>query len=114
MLKKTGGHYPAPLEAIEVVKQGTATTLAEGLKLEAEAFGRLAAGDVSRNLVSVFFATQEIKKDAGYPEGTPRSRSPSSACSAPGSWAPASRARPRRPACRCASRTRRPRRSAAG
>ena len=26
--------------------------------------------DVSRALVSIFFATQEIKKDAGYPEGT--------------------------------------------
>ena len=71
VLKKTGGHYPAPLAAIEVVKQGTAGTLAAGLELEAEAFGRLAAGDVSKNLVSVFFATQEIKKDAGYPEGTP-------------------------------------------
>ena len=71
VLQKTGGHYPAPLEAVEVVKRGTATTLAEGLKLEAGAFGRLAVGDVSRNLVSVFFATQEIRKDAGYPEGTP-------------------------------------------
>jgi 3-hydroxyacyl-CoA dehydrogenase/enoyl-CoA hydratase/3-hydroxybutyryl-CoA epimerase len=70
VLKKTGGHYPAPLEAIEVVRKGTATTLAEGLKLEAAAFGRLATTEVSRNLVSVFFATQEIKKDAGYPEGT--------------------------------------------
>jgi 3-hydroxyacyl-CoA dehydrogenase/enoyl-CoA hydratase/3-hydroxybutyryl-CoA epimerase len=71
VLKKTGGHYPAPLEAIEVVKKGTARTLEGGLKLEAAAFGRLAAGDVSRSLVSVFFATQDIKKDAGYPEGTP-------------------------------------------
>ncbi len=71
VLQKTGGHYPAPLEAIEVVKQGSGKTLAEGLKLEAQAFGRLAASDVSRSLVSVFFATQEIKKDPGYPEGTP-------------------------------------------
>jgi 3-hydroxyacyl-CoA dehydrogenase/enoyl-CoA hydratase/3-hydroxybutyryl-CoA epimerase len=67
---KTGGHYPAPLEAIEVVRQGTGRSLAQGLALEAEAFGRLAVTPVSRNLVSVFFATQEIKKDAGYPEGT--------------------------------------------
>ncbi len=67
---KTGGHYPAPLEAITVVEKGTATSLAEGLKLEAAAFGRLAVTDVSRALVSVFFATQDIKKDAGYPEGT--------------------------------------------
>jgi 3-hydroxyacyl-CoA dehydrogenase/enoyl-CoA hydratase/3-hydroxybutyryl-CoA epimerase len=71
VLKKTGGHYPAPLEAIEVVRRGTATTLDEGLRLEAEAFGRLIVSDASRALVTVFFATQEIKKDAGYPEGTP-------------------------------------------
>jgi 3-hydroxyacyl-CoA dehydrogenase/enoyl-CoA hydratase/3-hydroxybutyryl-CoA epimerase len=71
VLKKTGGHYPAPLEAVEVVRRGTAASLPEGLNLEAEAFGRLAVGDVSRRLVSVFFATQDIKKDAGYPAGTP-------------------------------------------
>jgi 3-hydroxyacyl-CoA dehydrogenase/enoyl-CoA hydratase/3-hydroxybutyryl-CoA epimerase len=70
VVAKTGGHYPAPLEAIAVVEAGTARRLSEGLKLEAAAFGRLAATDVSRALVSVFFATQEIKKDAGYPEGT--------------------------------------------
>ncbi len=70
VLAQTGHHYPAPLAAIDVVRRGTATSLAQGLKLEAEAFGRLAATDVSRHLVSLFFATQEIKKDAGYPEGT--------------------------------------------
>ena len=70
VLEKTGGHYPAPLEAIDVVRRGTATSQAEGLKIEAQAFGRLSVSEVSRALVSVFFATQEIKKDAGYPEGT--------------------------------------------
>ncbi len=74
VLAGTGGHYPAPLETIEVVKAGTALPLTEGLKLEAAAFGRLAVTEASRSLVSVFFATQEIKKDAGYPEGLqPRS-----------------------------------------
>jgi 3-hydroxyacyl-CoA dehydrogenase/enoyl-CoA hydratase/3-hydroxybutyryl-CoA epimerase len=70
VMAKTGGHYPAPLAAIEVVQRGTATNLAEGLKIEAHRFGELAVSDVSRALVSVFFATQDIKKDAGYPEGT--------------------------------------------
>jgi 3-hydroxyacyl-CoA dehydrogenase/enoyl-CoA hydratase/3-hydroxybutyryl-CoA epimerase len=70
VLLKAGGHYPAPLEAIAVVERGTATSLAEGLKVEAAAFGRLAVTDASRALVSVFFATQEIKKDAGFPAGT--------------------------------------------
>jgi 3-hydroxyacyl-CoA dehydrogenase/enoyl-CoA hydratase/3-hydroxybutyryl-CoA epimerase len=69
--KKSGGHYPAPLEAVDLVRRATATSLEKGLKLEAEAFGRLAVSDVSRSLVSVFFATQDIKKDAGYPEATP-------------------------------------------
>jgi 3-hydroxyacyl-CoA dehydrogenase/enoyl-CoA hydratase/3-hydroxybutyryl-CoA epimerase len=70
VMEKTGGHYPAPLRAIDVIERATATSLAEGLKLEAAAFGELAVSDVSRALVSVFFATTEIKKDAGYPEGT--------------------------------------------
>jgi 3-hydroxyacyl-CoA dehydrogenase/enoyl-CoA hydratase/3-hydroxybutyryl-CoA epimerase len=68
--RKTGGHYPAPLSAIEAVDQGTRTSLLHGLKLEAARFGELSVSDVSRALVSVFFATQEIKKDAGVPEGT--------------------------------------------
>jgi 3-hydroxyacyl-CoA dehydrogenase / enoyl-CoA hydratase / 3-hydroxybutyryl-CoA epimerase len=68
--EKGGAHYPAPLRAIEAVRAGTAGPLAEGLKFEAHEFGALAVSDVSRALVSVFFATQEIKKDAGYPEGT--------------------------------------------
>jgi 3-hydroxyacyl-CoA dehydrogenase/enoyl-CoA hydratase/3-hydroxybutyryl-CoA epimerase len=68
--EKTGGHYPAPLRGIDAVERGTALRLAEGLKLEAELFGALAVSDASRALVSVFFATQEIKKNAGYPEGT--------------------------------------------
>jgi 3-hydroxyacyl-CoA dehydrogenase/enoyl-CoA hydratase/3-hydroxybutyryl-CoA epimerase len=68
--EKTRGHYPAPPVAIEVVEKGTTMALAEALKLEAQKFGELSVSPVSRALVSVFFATQEIKKDAGYPEGT--------------------------------------------
>jgi 3-hydroxyacyl-CoA dehydrogenase/enoyl-CoA hydratase/3-hydroxybutyryl-CoA epimerase len=68
--EKTHGHYPAPLRAIEAVEKATSRSLEEGLKVEAKHFGELAVSDVSRALVSVFFATQEIKKDAGYPEGT--------------------------------------------
>jgi len=70
VLKKTGGHYPAPLAALDVVAKGISTSQAKGLELEARQFGLLSVSDVSRALVSIFFATQEIKKDAGYPEGT--------------------------------------------
>jgi 3-hydroxyacyl-CoA dehydrogenase/enoyl-CoA hydratase/3-hydroxybutyryl-CoA epimerase len=68
--EKARGHYPAPLQALDAVQRGTSLSLAEGLRLEARHFGELAVSDVSRALVTVFFATQEIKKDAGYPEGT--------------------------------------------
>ena len=70
VLAKSGGHYPAPLSAIEAVREGTARPLAEGLAIEARRFGQVAVSPVSRALVSVFFATQEIKKDVGIPEGT--------------------------------------------
>ena len=70
VMEKTHGHYPAPLRAIDAIEKGTGRSLEEGLKIEARHFGELAVSDVSRALVSVFFATQEIKKDAGYPEGT--------------------------------------------
>jgi 3-hydroxyacyl-CoA dehydrogenase/enoyl-CoA hydratase/3-hydroxybutyryl-CoA epimerase len=70
VMEKTGGHYPAPLRALEVVERGTRSSLEGGLLLEARAFGELAVSNVSRALVSVFFATQEIKKDSGYPDGT--------------------------------------------
>jgi 3-hydroxyacyl-CoA dehydrogenase/enoyl-CoA hydratase/3-hydroxybutyryl-CoA epimerase len=70
VLAKGGGHYPAPLAALDAVAQGAQSGQASGLKAESRHFGELAVSDVSRALVSVFFATQEIKKDAGYPEGT--------------------------------------------
>ncbi len=71
VMAKTGGHYPAPLRAIDVIRDGTATSLAEGLDLEKQAFGELLVGDVSRALVNVFFATQDIKKAVPLPEPPP-------------------------------------------
>lgn len=72
--EKTGGHYPAPPRAIEVVRTGLEHGMAKGLEAEAEAFGELAMTDVSRRLVEIFFATTALKKDDGVPAGvgTPR------------------------------------------
>lgn len=65
VMKRTGGWYPAPLAALEAVKHGLSRGLQAGLKREAELFGKLAVGDVSRNLVQLFFATTALKKDLG-------------------------------------------------
>jgi 3-hydroxyacyl-CoA dehydrogenase/enoyl-CoA hydratase/3-hydroxybutyryl-CoA epimerase len=67
--RKTGGHYPAPPRAIEVVRTSLEHGMARGLEAESQAFGELAMTDVSRRLVEVFFATTEIKKDDGVPAG---------------------------------------------
>jgi 3-hydroxyacyl-CoA dehydrogenase/enoyl-CoA hydratase/3-hydroxybutyryl-CoA epimerase len=71
VMAKTGGHYPAPLRAIEVIKDGTAASLAAGLEMEKQAFGELLVGEVSRALVNVFFATQDIKKAVPLPDPPP-------------------------------------------
>lgn len=60
--RKTAGHYPAPLAAIEAVEHGLAHGHTAGLRLEAKLFARLALGLVSRHLVQVFFATTALKK----------------------------------------------------
>jgi len=70
VLKKTGGHYPAPLAALEAVRVGLEQGITAGLAEEHRAFGGLAVGDVSRKLVQIFFATTALKKDDGVPPGT--------------------------------------------
>lgn len=68
VMNKTGGHYPAPLMLLDVVKHGLEDGMATGLAEEARAFGRLAVSAESRNLVSIFFATTALKKDSGLRE----------------------------------------------
>ncbi len=68
-LKKTGGHYPAPLAALEAVEAGMEQGLARGLQVEHQRFGELAAGPVSQKLIQIFFATNALKKDDGLPPG---------------------------------------------
>jgi 3-hydroxyacyl-CoA dehydrogenase/enoyl-CoA hydratase/3-hydroxybutyryl-CoA epimerase len=69
VMKRTGGHYPAPLALLDVVKRGLEDGMAAGLAEEARAFGRLAVSAESRHLVSIFFATTALKKDSGLREG---------------------------------------------
>ncbi|PYP16839.1 MAG: fatty acid oxidation complex subunit alpha FadJ [Gemmatimonadetes bacterium] len=74
VFERTGGHYPAPFAALEAVEHGLKHGLAEGLKREAQLFGQLAVTDVSRKLVQIFFATNQLKKDPGVPNAPPPER----------------------------------------
>jgi len=71
VLATTRGNYPAPLAALEAVEHGFRHGMAEGLKREAQLFGQLAATDVSRKLVQIFFATTQLKKDLGVENPPP-------------------------------------------
>jgi 3-hydroxyacyl-CoA dehydrogenase/enoyl-CoA hydratase/3-hydroxybutyryl-CoA epimerase len=54
VMNKTGGHYPAPLRAIEVIEIAVAQGLEAGLDAEARATRELAVSPVSKNLMHVF------------------------------------------------------------
>ncbi|MGH7657535.1 MAG: 3-hydroxyacyl-CoA dehydrogenase NAD-binding domain-containing protein, partial [Gemmatimonadales bacterium] len=68
--RKTKGHYPAPLAALQVVRVGLEHGIRRGFVAEHQKFGELAMTDVSRKLVQLFFATTSLKKDMGVPEGS--------------------------------------------
>jgi len=74
MLAKTKGHYPAPKRILEVVRKGLEDGFEAGLKAEAEAFGELAMTPEARQLMHLYFATTELKKDSGVADPDVRPR----------------------------------------
>jgi 3-hydroxyacyl-CoA dehydrogenase/enoyl-CoA hydratase/3-hydroxybutyryl-CoA epimerase len=77
VLSKTKGQYPAPMEAIRVIEEtgtGYQTNFRgkkreSAMKREAVGFGKMAATDVSKNCIRLFFLTEGIKKATGLSEG---------------------------------------------
>jgi 3-hydroxyacyl-CoA dehydrogenase/enoyl-CoA hydratase/3-hydroxybutyryl-CoA epimerase len=64
-LKKTHGHYPAPLAAIDAVAAGYSGGASHGFREESRLFGEMAASSVSKELIYLFYATSALKKDPG-------------------------------------------------
>jgi 3-hydroxyacyl-CoA dehydrogenase/enoyl-CoA hydratase/3-hydroxybutyryl-CoA epimerase len=73
-LKKSRGHYPAPLAAIEAIQAGYAEGFDKGLAEEARLFGEMAMTEVSRELIFLFFATTASKRDSGVEGDAPAPR----------------------------------------
>ncbi len=65
VLRQTRGHYPAPLKALEAVEKGYGRPLQEGLEIEARLLGELVVTDVCKNLISVYYLNEALKKDPG-------------------------------------------------
>jgi 3-hydroxyacyl-CoA dehydrogenase/enoyl-CoA hydratase/3-hydroxybutyryl-CoA epimerase len=74
VLKKTRGHYPAPLAAIDVVQAGYERGFEAGLRAEAHRFGELTQSPEAKELMFLFFATTALKKDPGVDEPAPEPR----------------------------------------
>jgi 3-hydroxyacyl-CoA dehydrogenase/enoyl-CoA hydratase/3-hydroxybutyryl-CoA epimerase len=64
-LAKTGGHYPAPIKAIDVMELGFREGVGRGLEAEAREASALIENDVARNLIGLFFLMEDAKKWEG-------------------------------------------------
>lgn len=64
---KTRGNYPAVEKILTVVRTGLQQGRSSGYAAEAKAFGQLVMTPESAALRSLFFATTEMKKEAGAP-----------------------------------------------
>ena len=64
-IKLTKGKFPAPLKILDVVNKSVGKSLPKALEIEAEGFAELLMTPESKQLVNIFFAITELKKDTG-------------------------------------------------
>ena len=60
--RRTRGHYPAVLKALDVVTRGVVLSPEAALRLEREAILELAQSDVTHNLIRIFLLQERAKK----------------------------------------------------
>lgn len=78
MLGRTGGRYPAPPAILETILAGAAEPAPVAERLESEAFARLAATPVARNLLRVFRLGERNRRDQGVGRGDEATNPPRS------------------------------------
>ncbi len=74
VLAETGGHYPAPLEAIAVIEESWGLPIEAALEVESRHIANVFGGEVQRNLLNLFFATEQVKKETGVDDPAVRPR----------------------------------------
>jgi 3-hydroxyacyl-CoA dehydrogenase / enoyl-CoA hydratase / 3-hydroxybutyryl-CoA epimerase len=74
LLKETGWHYPAPLEALLVLEESYGLPIEAALEVENAHIANVFSGEVQRNLLSIFFWTEEVKKETGVADAAVRPR----------------------------------------
>ncbi len=63
--QKTRGNYPAPAMIIEAVSAGMEKGFTQGLAREAKLFAELVMSPQAEQLMNIFFASNQLKKDTG-------------------------------------------------
>ncbi|PCJ56609.1 MAG: fatty-acid oxidation protein subunit alpha [Planctomycetota bacterium] len=63
VMAKTKGAYPAPLEAIELIKNTWSLKPEEGFAEESRVFGKLSQTAISKNLIKLYFINEDLKKE---------------------------------------------------
>ena len=62
---QTGGHYPAPLRILAILRDTLGKDVDKGLDAEAKAASELVVGTVSKNLIHVFHMREAARKGTG-------------------------------------------------
>ena len=67
------GFYPAPVKAIQAMREGLRRRLVEGLEIEASIVGPLVVSSEAKSLVRLFLLTERARKETALadPEATP-------------------------------------------
>ncbi len=63
VMKTTHGLYPAPLAILDVVEASMSTSLPSALDVERTKFGQLAVSPEAKQLINIYFASNELKKE---------------------------------------------------
>lgn len=75
VMKQSKGFYPAPLEALDVVKKTYGMSNREkALQIELDHFAKVAVTDISKNLIGIFFMTEAIKRQTGVADPSVKAR----------------------------------------
>ncbi len=68
VMQKTKGKYEAPLKVITLFKETQGMNIDEALSMEARYFAQLSITSTSKNLINLFFISEDLKKDSGVDE----------------------------------------------
>lgn len=63
VMKTTRGLYPAPLAILDVAEASLSSSLSEALDVESTKFGQLTVSPEARQLMNIYFATNDLKKE---------------------------------------------------